>query len=543
MGLSSLFVVALATAVNGVHAAHSASEPELLKDITQISTYWGEMATYYDNPEDYFGVEYVGLPDGCQVESVQNLQRHGERFAITYIDDGLNNARFVEKITNYTSAANTSALFTGPLTFLNTYQSIMDNTGLLTGLGASAEFKAGVSFWNKYGRTLFGASNAQLSYNATFLNGTARPKITLRTTSQARIQNSQINWALGFFGPTYQAEANPTLANATSDFDVVIIAEGGTENDTLASYDSCPQSGDSTIAYLGDFDVFQYIPKYLGAATARLNKYAPAGFQLTTNDTYAMQDLCAYEQGYIGMSDFCNMFTADEWAGFENTLDMAYYYDYAWGNPTGRAQGIGYLQELLARLNSTHITSSQSSVNSTLDDNDTTFPLNQKTYVDFSHDDIIISVLTAMSFDYLREPPSLSQFPPNPERHFILSHLTPFGARLFTETIGCSSPDPAPVKDSRVHYTPTQYGYDASNATFKFVRMRLNDGILPLNTIRGGACGNATSGRVDGMCSLEKFLESQAESDYMANYQYACFGNYTVENATSGYDYDGTIGL
>jgi hypothetical protein len=35
-----------------------------------------------------------------------------------------------------------------------------------------------------------------------------------------------------------------------------------------------------------------------------------------------MQSICAYEYAYIGISDFCGLFTADEWAGFENTLDI-----------------------------------------------------------------------------------------------------------------------------------------------------------------------------------------------------------------------------
>lgn len=94
-----------------------------------------------------------------------------------------------------------------------------------------------------------------------------------------------------------------------------------------------------------------------------------------------------------------------------------------------------------------------------------------------------------------------------------------------------------------VAYTPTQYGYDPANATHKFIRMRLNNGILPLNTIRGGACGTANSGRVDGICDLESFVKSQAESEKLANYQYACFGNWTVTNATSGDDYDGRISV
>lgn len=253
---------------------------------------------------------------------MSTLQRHADRFPITYEDDGLNHARFAEKLSNFTSAKNASASFTGPLDFLNTYQYTMASTGLLTGLGAATEFQAGAGFWNRYGRTLYNASVAQLSYNASFPNGTVRPPITLRTTSQARIQNSQINWALGFFGTTYQSTVNPTFEDATSAFEVVIIPEGGTENNTLASYDSCSQADDETIGYLGELDIFTYIPKYLGAATARLNNYAPAGFELTTNDTYAMQSICAYENGYIGMSDFCKLFTADEWAGFENTLDI-----------------------------------------------------------------------------------------------------------------------------------------------------------------------------------------------------------------------------
>lgn len=32
------------------------------------------------------------------------------------------------------------------------------------------------------------------------------------------------------------------------------------------------------------------------------------------------------EYNYIGTSDFCSLFTADEWAGFENTLDMECVY-------------------------------------------------------------------------------------------------------------------------------------------------------------------------------------------------------------------------
>lgn len=276
-------------------------------------------------------------------------------------------------------------------------------------MGANTEFAAGVSFWNRYGRLLYDADATQLAYNPNFPNGTARPKPVLRTTSQSRITNSQINWSLGFFGPSFQVTPDSMLSNATSAFDLVVITEGGTENNTLASYDSCTNEwATDNVLYTGDFQLETYIPKYLAAATVRLQQFVPSGFDWTVNDTYAMQSICAYETAYIGDSNFCGHFTEDEWAGFEVTLDTEYYYDYAWGNPTGRAQGIGYLQELLARLQNQYIDASNSSVNSTLDNNPTTFPLGQEFYADFSHDDIIVSVLTAMSLDYFKDAPDFS---------------------------------------------------------------------------------------------------------------------------------------
>lgn len=144
-----------------------------------------------------------------------------------------------------------------------------------------------------------------------------------------------------------------------------------------------------------------------------------------------------------------------------------------------------------------------------------------------------------MSMDYFKDAPTTRDFPP-PRGHFKLSDITPFGANLITETIGCASANPKPLAKSRVQYSPTQYGYDAANATHKFVRMRLNNGILPLNTIRGGLCGNSTSGRLDGLCDMGSFLESQKDSYKQSNYDYACFGNYTVTNATAAVDYDGS---
>jgi hypothetical protein len=48
-------------------AAVAVRADDLLTDITEIQKYWGQISPYADNAENYFGVEYVGLPDGCQI--------------------------------------------------------------------------------------------------------------------------------------------------------------------------------------------------------------------------------------------------------------------------------------------------------------------------------------------------------------------------------------------------------------------------------------------------------------------------------------------
>ena len=77
---------------------------------------------------------------------------------------------------------------------------------------------------------------------------------------------------------------------------------------------------------------------------------------------------------------------------------------------------------------------------------------------------------------------------------------------------------------------PSSNGYDPSNSTYKFVRQLWNGAVLPLSTIEGGLC----AGRTDGMCSLEKFVASQANATQKANYGYACFANYQVHGIGDG---------
>ena len=66
-------------------------------------------------------------------------------------------------------------------------------------------------------------------------------------------------------------------------------------------------------------------------------------------------------------------------------------YGSAFGSPVARVQGIGYIQELVARLTHTPIATHNSSTNATLNDNPITFPLGQSLYVDATHEVVVLN--------------------------------------------------------------------------------------------------------------------------------------------------------
>lgn len=97
----------------------------------------------------------------------------------------------------------------------------------------------------------------------------------------------------------------------------------------------------------------------------------------------------------FGYSPFCDLFTLAEWEGFEYSIDISFAGNNYFQSPTGRAVGIAYVEEVLARLNHHVLLTTGTQANITLDDNTSTFPLNQTLYFDFSHDTNIAAVLTA----------------------------------------------------------------------------------------------------------------------------------------------------
>jgi len=324
-------------------------------------------------------------------------------------------------------------------------------------------------------------------------NGT---KIIARSTTQDRMTQSAEYFLAGFFG--LQWTQNATLE---------LIIEGPHFNNSLAGYFRCDNANKGVSAG-GTNATTQWVSVYLANATSRLQAMIP-GFNWTLADSYNAQSMCAYETVALGYSAFCDLFTYEEWQGYEYSIDISFAGNNGFQSPTGRAVGIGYVQEILARLQHHLISTPTAQVNVTLDNMTSTFPLDQALNFDFSHDTNIMSILTAFGFTQFADflPPTHIV-----ARSLVVSHVTPFGARLDIEVIHA----PAPVNANR-----SAVDVYLDGAPTAYVHFILNQRTLPLGR-SFAACGQ----RDDGWCELGTFLEVQKESLALADYEYSCFGEY-----------------
>ncbi|KAH6898591.1 histidine phosphatase superfamily [Thelonectria olida] len=424
----------------------------------------GYLSPYHPSPG--FGVDEYPLPEGAEIVQVQMLSRHGAR----YPTPGSEVAELGELLANNSDNIKTS----GSLGFLNDWKYQL-GYAILVPRGREELFQSGILHSYMYGSL----------YNP-------NTKLIVRTTTQDRMLKSAENWMAGFFGLEW-------TKNAT----IEVIIEGRNFNNSLSGSSACPNSYTKQ-----DWKEppLEWASVYLKDATDRFNNMTE-GFEWTTKDVYAAQTMCPYETVAYGFSKFCDLFTYEEWEHFGYSIDIMFSGGAGFNSPTGRAVGIGYQQEVIARLKNHTLGYSGSQINTTLDSSTETFPLNQSLYFDFSHDTNIVSILTAFGFTQFREDLPLDRYPGPHE--FTVAHITPFGARLDIEIIKT----PKPIKANRE-------GSVDGNET-KYIHFILNQRTLPLGK-SFPECGD----RIDGWCELDTFLEVQEKMYDTARFDYACFGDY-----------------
>ncbi|KAM0786582.1 hypothetical protein ACM66B_002038 [Microbotryomycetes sp. NB124-2] len=251
--------------------------------------------------------------------------------------------------------------------------------------------------------------------------------------------------------------------------EVMAISEAPGSKNTLHNY--CPNSL-SNIA-----PQRTWLELFASPIAKRLDDELPR-IGLDAQDVINMAHLCAFETlAHQRMSPFCKLFTDDEWPQIEYHGDLGKYYGFAYGNDLSRAQGVGYVNELLSRLTGdlAYIKGDTTQVNQTLDRDPRTFPLDRRLYVDFSHDNSMLPIMTLL--DLFHDARPLNPVKPDSHRHFVVSKIVSFAARMIVERVECKQDGSAPTT---------------------YVRILVNDAIQRLS----GECANCD------LCPLSDFVES-----------------------------------
>ena len=167
---------------------------------------------------------------------------------------------------------------------------------------------------------------------------------------------------------------------------------------------------------------------------------------------------------------------------------------YSYGEPLGPVQGVGWVNELLARLTNSLVVD-HTQTNSTLDSNPATFPLNRSMYADFSHDDQITAIISAIGLFKQPGVEPLNPTKPNPQRIWRAAVIVPFGSRIVIERMDCTS------------------GIGPHATSTPSVRILVNQEIQPLEFCHADS---------NGICTLDAFVASQSFARSGGNFE-ACF--------------------
>lgn len=404
-----------------------------------ISRLWGQYSPYFNVPS---GIS-PDVPAGCQITFAQILSRHGGRDPT----EGKSNsyAQTIEKIKSNVQS------FEEDYSFLANYKYTL-GADQLTGFGETQMINSGIDFFTRYAS----------------LAGSAAPFV--RASGQQRVIESAEGFGQGFHTAKV---SDGDSEDGQYPYNIVVISESPSSNNTL-DHGLCT---DFEASINSSAAQSTFASTFIPAITARLNAGLPNA-NLTDQDAIYLMDLCPFETVAApggNPSPFCALFTQDEWSHYDYYETLGKHYGFGPGASFGPTQGVGYVNELIARLSGMPVVD-HTTVNQTLDSDPATFPLGQTLYADFAHDNSMTSVFAALGLYNSTPPLSDTELMTVEQMNgYSAAWTVPFAARAFFEKMQCEGVDE------------------------ELVRVLVNGRVLPLEM-----CSSDSLGR----CTLSRFIES-----------------------------------
>ncbi|KAI9669079.1 MAG: hypothetical protein M1831_000671 [Alyxoria varia] len=463
---------------------------------------WGQYSPYF-NVSHFSSSPSEEIPDELRpechrVDFVQIVSRHGARTPtgskVSKIQDALERAK--------ASIEASGLQAPGPaVEALRNYEYDLP-TGQLTELGREQMEDSG--------------AKARLRY------GGLNSKPFVRATDRERVVESAQLWNKGFQGGRDRSD----LAQYNPD---VAIPEGTGLLNPL-SHGACPE-----FEYKGGSSFRRQDPvlEEFGAIMKRniemkgSIKDADIISKWSIEDIVSIMELCAAETVLSqdnSISPLCELFGAGDWKLFNYYCTLTKYYKTGAGNPLGKAQGIGFVNELIARLKGERVVD-QTTTNPDYDEPFDTFPtgVEHNFFADFTHDSDMTSILFVLNlYDESEDPKNLyptnmngpsttieKGYDPN-YRHFAANVAVPLAARAYIERMQCTPP--------------------GSNSPESYIRILVNDRVM-----RQPHCSNK-DGTSPELCREDDFIESLRWAREYGNWD-QCFSAQFPRDARRGRSY------
>ncbi|RMX92965.1 hypothetical protein D0867_14376 [Hortaea werneckii] len=343
--------------------------------------------------------------------------------------------------------------YTGEFAFIEDYEYNL-GADQLTLFGEQQMVDSGIKFYNRY-------------------ESLARELVPFfRSSGEERVVQSADNFTQGF----HAAKLAGRCKDPAYPYPLVVIPEGDGINNTL-NHALCTDFEDGPADKIADDAQAAWAGVFAKPIQARLNEGMP-GANLSVIETIYMVDLCPFEtvaNPTGAISRFCDLFTEQEWHQYNYYETLDKYYGYSHGNPLGPTQGVGFAKELIARLTTTPVREG-ASTNRTLDENNTTFPLGRQLYADFSHDNDMTAIFSALGlYNTTAALPNTTIVEASQADGYSAAWTASFAARACFEKMTC-------------------HGHDE-----ELVRILVNDRVQPLTQCAGDHLGR---------CTLSAFIDS-----------------------------------
>ncbi|TWU75545.1 hypothetical protein ED733_006045 [Metarhizium rileyi] len=397
--------------------------------------HWGQYSPYFSAHK---GSIKPDIPPGCEVTFASILSRHGSRYPTAGKSKAYKD--MVERIQQDVKD------FGKGSEFLKDYKYNLRSDDL-TAFGEQEMVKSGKKFYKRYQK---------------LAEDTTHPFV--RASGSERVVMSAQQFVHGF----YKAKGKNGSKYLE---DILVIPEGNGFNNTL-DHGTCGAFEDGPNAELAHDKQAPWEKIWATPVMERINAKLP-GANISLQETIYLMDLCPFNTVATDTathSDFCRLFSKEEWHGYEYYQSLEKWYGYGPANPLGSTQGVGYVNELIARLSHSPV-EDHTSTNRTLDSSPPTFPLNRLLYADFTHDNTMMTIYGALGL-YINatEIPTDHRVSPKKAEGYSASQAVPFGARMYVEKMHCGEDD------------------------FQMVRILVNDRVIPPQGCKADKLGRCEVG-------------------------------------------------